>query len=289
MKNMRKVTSLSLLALMLFGAALVSCAPSAYVMQLESRKPSESGLDLAGKNISVIYLQSQDGRDSLFNNRAADALAYGLESEFFDEAEFVKVYSLPKDEAGDYASRDTASQYILLLDSDVVMILDTPQTVGSTTGRSMPVSSRLYIYDSMAGKDDGVTTLQTTSSTSSLTDESRAISVGNSFLKPLRSQWEQDMFTVLYFDGLGRKWIDAVLLADELKWDEAITLWMDLAKSKNRTQSSCARYDVALGCFMLGQYDLALEWLDSSDAIQPLSVNKGLRKRIMEKKGVTSD
>lgn len=289
MKNMRKVTSLSLLALMLFGAALVSCAPSAYVMQLESRKPSESGLDLAGKNISVIYLQSQDGRDSLFNNRAADALAYGLESEFFDGAESVKVYSLPKDEAGDYASRDTASQYILLLDSDVVMILDTPQTVESTTGRSMPVSSRLYIYDSMAGKDDGVTTLQTTSSTSSLTDESRAISVGNSFLKPLRSQWEQDMFTVLYFDGLGRKWIEGVLLADEMKWAEAINLWMDLAKSKDPTQSSCARYDVALGCFMLGQYDLALEWLDSSDAIQPLSLNKGLRKRIMEKKEATSD
>ena len=111
------------------------------------------------------------------------------------------------------------------------------------------------------------------------------MNMGNALLKPIVSQWEDDQFTVLYFDGLNSKWIDAVLLADDMKWDEAITIWMDFAKSKNPTQSSCARYNVALGCFMLGQYDLALEWLDSSDATQPLSLSKGLRKRILEKKG----
>lgn len=272
----------------LVSAAMVSCAPAAYVMRLESRKPSESGLDLSGKSLSVVYLESADGRDSLFNNRAADALAYGLEEEFFDGAESVKVYNLKKDEAGDYASRDTLSQYIMLLDSDVVMILDTPQSGESSTGRSLPVASKLYVYDSMSGATDDVTTLQVTSSAASLTDAGRAMNMGTALLKPLRSQWETEQFTVLYFEGLGRKWIDAVLLADDMKWDEAITLWMELAKANNRTQSSCARYDVALGCFMLGQYDLALEWLDSSDAVQPLSLNSGLRKRIQAKqKGET--
>ena len=285
MMNMKNKLSLPVLAL---GLSLVSCSPSAYVLNLESRKPSESGLDLAGKSLSVIYLESKDGRDSLFNNRIADALAYGLEGEYFDGKEAVKVYNLPKDSAGDYASKDTASQYVMLLDSDVVMILDTPLVGESTAGRAVPVSSKLYIYDSMAGDDDGVTTLHTSSSASGLEDFSRAMNIGNAFVKPLASQWEREMFTVLYFDGLGHKWIDAVLKADDMKWDEAITLWMDLAKLKNPTQSSCARYDIALGCFMLGQYDLALEWLDSSDALLPLSLNNGLRKRIMERKGTTA-
>lgn len=272
---------LSLLALAL-GMALVSCSPSAYVLNLESRRPSESGLDLAGKSLSVIYLESADGRDSLFNNRAADALAYGLESEFFDGAEAVKVYNLVKDEEGDYASRDTASQYIMLLDSDVVMILDTPDVTGSPSGRIPTLSSRLYVYDSMAGEDDDIMTLQSTAN-AALNDVSRAMNVGNALLRPLRSQWEHESYTVLYFEGLGHKWIDATLKADDLKWAEAIDLWMDLAKLKNPTQASCAMYDIALGCFMLGQYDLALEWLDASDKTLPLSLSKGMRKRIAAK------
>ena len=195
---------------------------------------------------------------------------------------------LQKDASGDYASKDTASQYIMLLDSDVVMILDTPEVSESGTGRSAPVSSKLYVYDSMAGEDDGVTVLKSSTTISGLDDSSRAMNIGNSLAKPLKSQWESEQYTVLYFDGLGRKWIDATLKADSLKWDEAITLWMDLARLKNRTQSSCARYNIALGCYMLGQYDLALEWLDSSDATLPLSLSKGLRKRILDKKGATS-
>ncbi|MBO4758298.1 MAG: hypothetical protein J5577_07620 [Bacteroidales bacterium] len=286
---MKSLSVLSFVIAALCGAALASCAPSAYVMQMESRKPSESGLDLAGKSLSIVYLESPDGRDSLFNNRAADALAYGLESDLFDGAEAVKVYNLVKDAAGDYASKDTASQYIMLLDSDVVMILDTPEAGESHTGRSFPVVSKLYIYDSMAGEDDGVTTLQVSSSAASLTDEGRAMYMGSALLKPLRSNWQQEQFTVLYFEGLNRKWIDAVLLADDMKWAEAIDMWMDLSKSNNATVSSCARYDVALGCFMMGEYDLALEWLDSSDALRPLSLNNGLRKRILAKKGATSD
>lgn len=288
---MKSLSVLSFVTAVLCGAALASCSPAAYVMQMESRKPSESGLDLTGKSLSVIYLESPDGRDSLFNNRAADALAYGLETDLFNGEEAVKVYNLTKDEAGDYASKDTVSQYIMLLNSDVVMILDTPEVGESRTGRSFPVVSKLYVYDSMSGEDDGVTTLQVSSSTASLTDESRAMNMAYLLLRPLRSKWEQEQFTILYFDCLNRRWADAVILADDMKWAEAIDIWMDLSKSRNTTVTSCARYNVALGCFMLGQYDLALEWLDSSDAVRPLSLNKGLRKRILEKKGeaTTSD
>ena len=42
-------------------------------------------------------------------------------------------------------------------------------------------------------------------------------------------------------------------------------------------------YDLALGCFMEGQYQLALEWLDRSDADMPVYVSKDLRSKIKER------
>ena len=281
---MNRKFSLSFMAALMASFAFVSCGPASYYLQLESRRPSESGLDLSGKTLSVVYLESENGRDSLFNNRVADALAYGLENEFFDGQEAVGVYNLVKDAEGDYASRDTALQYIMLLDSDVVILLDTPESPEIEDGRLRPVTSKLYIYDSMAGKDDGVTSIQCSSNVTGLKDEGRAMAMGTALLKPLRSQWESEQLAVLYCGG-SSKWTEGVILADQMEWPEAIKLWMELAKSKNRTQSSCARYNVALGCYVMGQYGLAKEWLDSSDEMQPLSVSTALRRRIEQKLG----
>ena len=137
---------------------LVSCAPMTYVLPMQSRKPSTSGLDFSGKSLALIYLEDEDKTYSAFNNTVADALAYSLELDYFDGDEGIRVYNLPKDPEGDYASVDTASQYVLLLDSDVIMILDTPETDGVSVSGKIPFVSRLYVYDSMG--EDKVTMLQ---------------------------------------------------------------------------------------------------------------------------------
>ena len=59
---------------------------------------------------------------------------------------------------------------------------------------------------------------------------------------------------------------------------------MELAQHRDFLQASCAQYDTALACYMMRQYDLALEWLDLSDKTQVISLSEGLRKRILEKK-----
>jgi hypothetical protein len=42
-----------------------------------------------------------------------------------------------------------------------------------------------------------------------------------------------------------------------------------------------AEYNIAVACYMLGDFDLALEWLDRSDADNKLpTLSDGLRKRI---------
>ena len=278
---MSKKPSSLLLAMAVAALSFAACSPSAYVLSLESRSPSQSGLNLDDKSMSIIYLESEDGSDTLFNNRIADALAFALETDYFGGEEGVKVYNLKKDPAGVYNSRDTLSQYIMMLDSDVVMILDTP-VIGTSVSPSgaVPASSKLYVYDSMK-EDEEVVTLNSHASIKSLSDSDRALNIGKSFSSPLKVQWQNENFTVLYFDGF--KWINAIELADQMKWSEAIDIWMDLVKNNNAAMSSSARYNVALGCFILGQNELALEWLDSSDKTYPLSVSQGLRTKIKAK------
>lgn len=274
--------------LLSFAAAIAAlsfaaCSPSAYILSLESRAPSESGLNLSGKSMSIVYLESENGSDTLFNNRAADALAYALEADYFSGEQGVKVYNLPKDPEGDYASRDTLSQYIMMLDTDVVMILDTPSLVPATAGSSGPsVYSKLYAYDSM-NKEEEVLTFSAHTSVTSLEDTYKATSIGTSIAKPLKTQWKKEDYTVVYFDEY--KWVNAVELADDMKWADAIEIWMELSRTNNAAKASSAKYNVALGCYLLEQYDLALEWLESSDKSYPLSLNQGLRSRIKEKMG----
>ena len=102
--------------------------------------------------------------------------------------------------------------------------------------------------------------------------------------KPFLNTWTPESHSVIYFDGLNDKWEHALWLASEMRWEEAREIWMELAQHKDVLQASCAQYNTALACYMMRQYDLALEWLDLSDKTQVVSLSQGLRKRILEKK-----
>ena len=60
---------------------------------------------------------------------------------------------------------------------------------------------------------------------------------------------------------------------------------MNLLDTNNPEKKACACYNIALGCFMMGQPALALEWLDRSDSETPISLSKELRTKIKEYTG----
>lgn len=256
---------------------LVSCAPMTYVLPMQSRKPSTSGLDFSGKSLALIYLEDEDKTYSAFNNTVADALAYSLELDYFDGDEGIRVYNLPKDPEGDYASVDTVSQYVLLLDSDVIMILDTPETDGVSVSGKIPFVSRLYVYDSMG--EDKVTMLQCKSNVSSFDETAKGVIIGNSIASPLVPEWEIEPFSLYYFDD-SNKWTKAIDKCYDGKWADAIDIWMEYVKSSSSSKASSACYNIATGCFFLGQYELATQWLDMSDKFGAMALTPGLRKRI---------
>lgn len=267
-----------LLQFLAIAVLTVSCSPLGYVMTLDVRQPSQAGLEAGGKTMSIVYLESENGADSVFNNKVADALAIALEEDYFDGEQAIDIFRAVKDPKGVYASKDTLSHYVMTLDADVVMLLDTPAVNEKADGSKMQRSS-LYVYDSQG--DDDVILLNCDIKAQERLTASSAIVVGQNLAGPLKSEWKTEMYTLVYYDGfVDNKWIDAIEAAEQMKWDDAISIWLDLVKSNDVYASSSAMYNIAMGCYMLREYELADEWIKRSDDTHVLSLSDGMHKRI---------
>jgi len=266
--------------------ALAACSPQAYVMRLEMRTPSSSGLDLDNKSMAVVYLDNGTYRDSLFNNCFADGLAQGLEKEYFEGKRSIDIYSAYQAEGEDYSSKDSLQSLVMRLNKDVIFLVDQPEFADGT-GEKVDCKTEVYVYDSMNAKDEvkraSVARKVTASDAEGSMLGSDAQMLGLGTAKPFLGSWTPESHSVIYFDGFNEQWERALYLASEMRWEEAREIWMELSQHRDILQASCAQYDTALACYMMRQYDLALEWLDLSDKTQVVSLSQGLRKRILEK------
>jgi hypothetical protein len=305
--------SISALALMMF----VACAPSKYTMHLETRYPSKSGLDLAGKNVSVIYLENGTEFKDGFSASMAESLAYNLEKDYGTGEGSVGVFRMTKSAGGDYASKDTLFNLLMDTGSDLVFLIDTirfgEMTVGgpskvsyatvpdsSTVNLgSIPFNLRLYSYDAMNASEEvknfGGTAIAQPEVYSNGTLSSEQLkagaykalpaegwAAGEMLSKSFASQWKVEGYSIIYFDS--PKWIAAAEKADQLDWKGAMDIWFELLDSKDVLKRSSAAYNIALSCYMLGDYKLAEEWLDLSDKDSELPLSSALRTRIQERK-----
>lgn len=266
--------------------ALAACSPQAYVMRLEMRTPSSSGLDLDNKSMAVVYLDNGTYRDSLFNNCFADGLAQGLEKEYFEGKRSIDIYSAYQAEGEDYSSKDSLQSLVMRLNKDVIFLVDQPEFADGI-GEKVDCKTEVYVYDSMNAKDEvkraSVARKVTASDAEGSMLGSDAQMLGLGTAKPFLGSWTPESHSVIYFDGFNEQWERALYLASEMRWEEAREIWMELSQHRDILQASCAQYDTALACYMMRQYDLALEWLDLSDKTQVVSLSQGLRKRILEK------
>ncbi len=301
--------------LIAFAASLLmaACAPQSFVLNSEMRGPSKSGLDLGGKSMAVVYLYTQEA-DTLFCASLASGFASRLEEDYFGGNSFVDIYKMPYRSGADYAAKDSLVNLVMDTGKDVVFLFDVPQfgtpdlsapvevkgqkvSPDSTyiSSATVPFTMKLYVYDSM-NKEDKVMgfggsqdikqpvysanakKLSGNRLRSALAPSAAQIGykAGDSFM----STWKSDQFYVIYYDGAEKAWDSGAQHAYRYEWKEAIEDWMTLVHARNPEKKACASYNIALGCFMLGQYDLALEWLDRSDKEMPVSLSKRLRSQI---------
>ncbi len=303
---MKKILFLALLV------CAVSCGPMRHVINVEMRHPSLVGVELAGKTVSVVYLENDDKVATDFNAYMADGFAYTLEQDF-GTGESIGIYRMHKDPEGNYASKDSLFNILMDTGADIVFLFDTvrfgnmsvgaPSKVAYTASPdssyiasgSISYTLRMYCYDGMNKEDKvqayGGTAMASPSVYSDGKDES-AVAVSKAF-KALGaegwdagvktagsfvSQWKHEQYSLVYYET--EEWFKALDRAEEYDWKGAMDVWLGLIGTNDLMKRSCAAYDIAVACYMLGDFHLAAEWLDRSDSDNKLPLSDGLRSRI---------
>ena len=271
-----KITSfLSVLALSVMS---VSCGPTYFSLGVDMRNPSRSGIDLEGKNISVTYLDG--GSDSLFISSVAEGFTQRLERDYFNGEQSIGIYRIDKTSGKAHASRDSMVNLVVETGADVAFLFDV-ESMGEAESvlDDGPFEIRLYVYDAMDQRDTvqmfkGVSTLDRIAGL-----DSQGLEVGNRSATVFIPSWKNRRFTVYYYES-SDLWYEAAGYASDYRFREAMDIWMTLLDTPNLYKRSCAEYNIAVACCILGEKALALEWLDRSDADYPLNASYALRKTI---------
>lgn len=301
-----KRSLLSAIAALSALVALQSCDPQAFSMNVEMRYPSSSGMSIDGKSVAVVYLNEDSAKDSVFNECLANGFASAIEKNYFNGAEAVNLYKMPKVGGGVYSNADTLINLIVDTGCDIVFLFDAPEfgnvqikeqktsTSGTYYPVSVPVAIKLYGFDSLSGSDTvrvwTGTRMLSANMEASLGRQAAADSLWNRIgssaenlgevsARTFAPVWKEETYTFIYYES-PEAWLAAAQYASDYKWNEAMKVWISLLDTNNPMKRSCAEYNIATACFLMGDNELALKWLNSSDEDYPISLSKTLRKRI---------
>ena len=253
--------------------AAVSCGPSRYMIDVEMRHKSEAGIDLTGKNITVAYPTASDSQFGTYIESLADGFAWNIQDQYKQTIDAVGVYPL-EGSGSQYASRDSLVNILLKTGSDVVFLFDKVDD-GTIS---------LRCYDAMNHEDKMLS--YATKPNMLIEDPSKDATQGwdqgKDLVESFIPQWKHEQYSIYYFNT--DKWLQALEKADMYDWKGAMDIWFDFLDSNDPLRRSCASFNIATACYMLGDYPLALEWLDQSDKINKLQISSVLRKRINARK-----
>ena len=267
-----------LYSVLFFVSLFVSaCGPSRHAIQVEMRYPSKSGIELAGKIISVVYLVDGDAAGDNFNAAMAEGFATELEQDYGTGEGSVGIYSI-KNSGGRYSDKDTLVNLLMDTGCDAVFLFD---KVGmSKAGEELTkFSIKLYCFDAM-NKDENVYAFGGNKVVNVSSEDflKEAFKSGQTVAGSFKSQWKHEQYSIVYYEN--DKWFKALEKAAAYDWKAAMDMWIGFLSTSDMMKRSCAEYNIAVACYMLGDYELASEWLDRSDQDNQLPLSDGLRKRI---------
>ena len=302
------------LTLGLAALALAACSPQTLTLSVDMRHPSKSGLDLAKKTMSIVYMDDEKP-DTTFSNGVASALARSLEEDYFGGNEAIGVYKIPTDSV----SLDLMHRLVIDTGDDVVFLLGPPSfgevALSENVALQQPVSvdsafiaqaqipyaAKLFVYDSMDKEDrlqvfrgnsilrtqvysSGVTAPEFLKDKALESKELGAELVGKQISNRFVPTWKTEAYSLYYFEGWDDDWTQAAYLASEMEWKKAADIWMKKIGDGNYTKRACACYNTALAFYMMGDLNLATKWLDRADQLGTPGLSPGLRKRIEARK-----
>ena len=295
-----------------------SCSPETFTMNIDMRYPSRSGLDLSKKSMAIVYVDEGKKSDESFVKGLASGFAYKLEEEYFGGNEAIELFSIPKDSS--VYTKKFMEDMIMDSGKDVVFLIDSPEYGTPGAGENkvnthsanpdsayfcsvlLPFKIKVSAFDSME-KSDKVLQYTGSSAVRTLVANPGAVSdkfisdhvwdnisseaerVGMQATGNFLSTWKTERYTLYYYDVLDDRWDKASQAAYEYRWQEAIKTWCEILKgTSNHEKKACLCYNIATACYMLGDYTLAVSWLDTADKECELKYSQGLRTRIEQRR-----
>lgn len=272
-----------LLSIVFLAAALVSCGPSRHAIHVEMRHPSKSGIELTGKVASILYYADEDMSENEVYESMAAGFSDALEADYGTGEGSVGVYAVERS-AGDYSTKDSLINCVIATGGDVVFLLDAT-LAENRTPEGVPVKVTLYCYDGMDKNDSVRRFIGNTVIPSSSLDNvaSDASVIGKQIAESFKAQWKNEQYSIAYYDSI--RWYEALERAERFDWKGAMDIWFEFLDARDVLKRSSAEYNIAVACYMLGDYDLAQMWLDRSDSENKMpTLSDPLRKRIEARK-----
>lgn len=270
-------------AIIAIAAALLlaACSPQVYPLYLEVRQPSSSGFNLNRKSMSIVYMEGDNNLDSLFERRAASAMARTLEEDYFDGEEVVGLYSVP---SLDTVTVENMRSLVMDTDKDVVFLLSTQMDVpqDTTVAMSIPLKARMYVYDSMG--EDKVRSFKGSSvmNVARMQDlEEKADDVGKTISGRFLSGWKTESFSYYFFDDFSvDEWVEGIQFANDGAFAKSADVWMTLVKKGSNIKRACAAYNLAMTFYLMEDYEMSAKWLALAEKMEDLALAPGLRTRL---------
>ena len=273
----------SFLLIAAVAAALCGCSPQLYDVTLDMRHPSASGLNLTGKNVAIVYPYGLTQDEMKLTGAVAATLADRLDAAY-PESDSTALYTIEYTE--DFSKMESADSLVSLIlktDADVLFLFGHPSEFAEGYVAGTTFNLPLCCYDALAGSSSDAVKSFTVAADAGTDAEASGKNIGNKISTSFTPQWKTEDFGIWYKSS--EDWYEALESALAFKWDDAVKKWITiLSDTKDSYVRATLEYNIGLGCFMMGNNALALEWLSQSAAESPTDETTELIARIKSNK-----
>lgn len=270
---------------------LAGCAtPQAMLFDVDVMQPKDFTFEVMDQSASVVATYNKNSKDSLLAAEIARGTARAIEIYNAIEDGSVGAFTIPAEEYS--GTKDTLylEQLMLATGSHYLLLLSDIETEDLRVARSlqggspmffgrMPVKAHLDIYNAISEetvysklfKDtlmiripEGPDGSYTQSYVASFLKENDSLFMhllGRKIAESISTTWETEEWMLVDYPS-DEKWHSAYKNAMDFKWEEAVKGWLPLAEDKDSVKASCAAFNIAVACQMLGNTELALSWID---------------------------
>jgi len=315
---MKKLTLLLSLTLFASAASAADDIRIISVQIMKSAKQPLSFIDRSPAIYAVLYVTDTTGAQYTLGNDSLTAIEAAMSlKETLEEYDALAEYDIPVYNFYSFCTDSTTCPYSVkaITDHDLAIIVKhlsiLPYRKAEKkytdnygeyfhVGVYVPYTATLEVYDAATNEYSHKETLSDTlfwdkntmdiePALAELPDDNEAkliaaAEIGRLYAQRLAPYWR----TVqrFFFVPSGTELQHAADYAENAEWAQAMAIWEKYAGNNNRKTAAQAAFNMALGCEVKGNYELALEWLQYAEKIYSIFEITGykaiLQRRINE-------